>query len=166
MAKEKDNKESPPGKPVVNIGSFGDLPDRDITIFIEMADTTLAFPCRTLTYKRFNELGRLIPDPEPPHMAGPKGKIYDLQNPEYLAKFPEVAEKRMFYRLVEFLRLPTPGATLAEKADFLSENLEYTIVKALVEAMQQNMIEGKARVEARAATFHANGLGGAENVPA
>ena len=163
MAKEKETKI--PEKPVVQIVGFGDLPDRDITVFVEMADNQLAFPCRTLTYKRFNELGRLIPDPEPPFDAGPKGRIYHLQDPAYLAKFPEVADKRMYYRLAEFLRLPIPGETMAEKAAYLSENLEYTIVKALIEAMQQNMLEGKAHVEARAATFHSNGLSHSEDLP-
>ena len=160
----KTKEEKPVEKQVVTIAGFGDLPDRDKTVFVEMDDQTLAFPCRMLTYKRFNELGRMIPDPEPPMMAGPKGKIYDLQNPEYLAKFPEVAEKRMFYRLVEFLRMTIPGETMAEKAAYLSDNLEYTIVKALVEGMQQTMIEGKARVESRAATFHANGLSDTANL--
>lgn len=166
MAKDKTTEQKPPEKSVVAIASFGDLPDRDITVRIEMADKVLAFPCRTLTYKRFNELGRMVPDPEPPVMAGPKGKIYDLQDPNYLKQLPEAAELRMYYRLTEFLRLPIPGATISEKAMFLSDTLEYTIVKALVEAMQQNMLEGKASVEARAATFHGDGLGGAENLSA
>lgn len=143
-------------KPVRTLTNLLDLPNRDVPVRIEMDSETLIIPCRAMTYKRYQELGRLIPDPEPPVLAGKNGKMYDRENPEYLRRLTEVADERLFLRLAEFVQaeIPnTPQTDLKARAAWISEHMEMSIVRGLSSAMTMTVLGGEAHVEARAVSF-------------
>lgn len=141
------------------VASLDDLPSRDTTVNIAMDDGVLSFPCKALTYRRWQELGRMVADPAPPIMGSDKNArpIFNTHDPAWLAQRDDAAEKRMYYRLTEFLNITIPGGTIGERVQALEEKLEFGIVKALFQAMQQTALTGEVSVNARAETFHANG---------
>lgn len=143
-------------KPVRTLTNLLDLPNRDVPVRIEMDSETLIIPCRAMTYKRFREIGRLVPDPSPPVLAGRDGKKYDYQDPEYTRKRQDADEQRLYLRLAEFVQADIPNAPkedLHARGNWIAEHMEMGIVKALSNAVDQTIIGGEAHVEARVATF-------------
>lgn len=136
------------------ITSLADLPSRDIDVRVEVdGGDALLIPCRALTFKRYQEIGRMVAEPTPPVMAGPKGKIYDYQDPAYQDKRNEANEQRRYLRLAEFIRIDIPGTDLTSKAAWLADNLEMGVLMALARQMDSTLSGGNAAIEARAATF-------------
>lgn len=147
---------NPESKPVRTLTSLLDLPNKDVPVRIEMDSETLVIPCRAMTYKRFREIGRLVPDPSPPVMAGRNGKMYDYQDPEYNRQRADADEQRLYLRIAEFVQLDIPNTSkgdLKARAAWIAENMEMGIVKALSNAIDQTIVGGEAHVEARAASF-------------
>ena len=143
------------GKTNGAITSLTQLPSRDlpVTIEIEGQDEMIVIPCRALTFRRYQEIGRMVPDVAPPTMAGKNGILYDWQNPEYKAKQEAVQEQRNMLRLAEFVQADIPGNTLQDKADYIANELEMGVVYALKSAMDKTMQGGGASVSAREANF-------------
>ena|SRR5690554_4105112 len=149
MAKNNGQKDAP-----LVLTDLTQLPGRDIDVRIELdGGQAIVIPCRALTFKRYQEIGRMVTDPMPPVMAGPKGKIYDFQDPVYQSKRDEANERRRYLRLAEFVRAEMPGETLQEQADWLADHLEMGILMALARQMDSTLSGGMAAIEARAATF-------------
>lgn len=148
-------------RPRIEVKSLKDIGRRDVTIEIEHRNEILVFQAKTLTFKRFQELGRLVDAPQPPAMGVDANKrpLYNLNDPGYKKQVDEAENRRGLLRLAEFLDMDIPGETPQEKADALAEALEQDVVISLFNAMWGTVVEGKARVEARAATFHRNGTG-------
>jgi hypothetical protein len=166
IRKKAENTTSPPAvepEPTkeIKITALGDLPSRDTEIRVEMDNhEVLVFPGRALTYKRWNEIGRLVSDPEPPTGGFDKqGRpIYNLNDPGYINQKQEAADKRMYYRLVEFLQMDIPGDSMDAKVEALSDAIEFRIMKALITGVSQEHFSGAGvSASARAATFHTNG---------
>ena len=155
---ETPDVETPAAPTIKTVASLTDLPSRSTTVNIAMEDGILSFPCKALTYARWNELGRMVTDPPPPIMGGDRsGPKFNLQDPTYIMQREEAGEKRLYYRLTEFLNISIPGETIQERAQALRETLEFGIVKALAQAMQQTALTGEVSVNARAETFHPDG---------
>ena len=133
------------------------LPSRDFMVNIELSSedtpTIIQIPCRAMTFKRYQEIGRMVEDPDPPYVAGKQGKIYDFQDRAYLRAKEVAGEKRQYLRLAEFVQATIPGADLQEKADWMAEHMEAGILLALRRAMDGSMIGGVAHIEARAESF-------------
>lgn len=155
-----------PERHEVKITSLADLPGRETSIRVLLSDDTeLVFPGKALSYKRWNELGRMVSYPQPPTGGFDKmGRpIYNLQDPEYLNAKEIAGEKRMYYRLVEFLTIDIPGDNLDAQVEALSEAIEFRIMKALLQGISQEHFSGAGvSVSARAATFHGSGTVDAE----
>lgn len=151
MAKKTtDNGASAP----VRLTSLADMPSLDIDVHISTGNEALVIPCRELTYKRFQEIGRMVTEPEPKTVgAGPKGPIYSYSHPEYLQARQDAADRRLYLRLAEFVKLDIPGETLEARAAQLEDALSVAIVTKLAEAMQKTQSEGETRIEQRAVTF-------------
>lgn len=157
MAKEKENgKGGGAETKTTPITSLLQLPSRDVPVKIEIEgqDDPIVIPCRALTLKRYQEIGRMVADVQPPSMAGKTGMMYDWQNPDYRAKQEAVQEQRNMLRLAEFVQADIPGASLQEKADWMADNLEMGVIYALKSAMDRTLQGGGAAVNARAETFH------------
>ena len=143
------------GKTNGAITSLLQLPGRDVpvTIEIEGQNDPIVIPCRALTFRRYQEVGRMVTDAAPPTMAGKNGVIYDWQNPDYRARQEAVQEQRNLLRLAEFVRAEIPGDNLQAKADWMMDNLEMGVVYALKAAMDKTLQGGGAAVNARAGAF-------------
>ena len=142
------------------ITSLADLPGREtvIRIDLENGEPPLEFPGKTLTYKRWNELGRMIPDPEPSSGGFDKmGRpIYNFHDQVYLAKKGEAEDQRMYYRLVEFLSIDIPGDTLDEQVEALANAIEFRLMRALLNGIgMEHLKVAEVSVSARAVTFPA-----------
>lgn len=137
----------------IEVTSLDALRPRRVMVEIERDGDVLIIPCRMLSYGEWQRLGYEVLDPEPPYMAGPKGKLYDFNNPEYLLKKQQAQDERMYRRLLAFVQIDVPGKDTAEKIAHLRDALEVGIVNKLTAAMMQVATEGRAQVEARAETF-------------
>lgn len=137
------------------ITSLTQLPSRDMPVRIEIEgqEDAIVIPCRALTFRRYQEVGRLVADATPPTMAGKNGVLYDWQNPDYRAKQEAIQEQRNMLRLAEFVRADIPGDTLEAKAEWMASELEMGVVYALKAAMDKTLQGGGAAVNARAGTF-------------
>lgn len=137
------------------ISSLTQLPSRDVPVRIEIEGQAnpVIIPCRALTFRRYQEIGRMVPDVAPPSMAGKTGVMYDWQNPEYKAKQEAAQEQRNMLRLAEFIQADIPGNTLQDKADYIASELEMGVVYALKSAMDKTIQGGGASVSAREANF-------------
>ena len=132
------------------------LPAREFDVKIEIKGQAepVVIPCRALSYKRYQEIRRLIPETPVPAMGGPRGKIYDTENPEYKQKRTEANEQRNYLCLAEFIQADIPGDSLQDRADWLANNMEMGIVNELLSQMLGTVENGRAAIEGRAATFH------------
>lgn len=157
MARKKQAETPTPETQPHLIIALSDLPDRRMTITIIISDEeSIQFKGVLLSYKRWNELGRLVPDPMP-SVSGfdsVRRPIYNLYDPVYLNQKETAGEKRTFYRLIEFLEMDIPGDTLDEKVKALEDALEFKVMRALIEAISKEHLErAEVDVSARAATF-------------
>lgn len=145
-------------KPRLKITSIEQLKPQDINVIIEREDDIIEIPCRMPGHQEYQRLGYEIVDPAPPvRGAGPKGPVYNYSDPAYLQARQEAAQKRIYRRLLAFVQIEVPGATVEEQIANLANTLDVSVVNKLIEVMSGLMNEGSARVEDRAATFHANG---------
>ena len=137
----------------VEVTSLDALRPRRVMVEIERDGDVLVIPCRMLSYGEWQRLGYEVLDPEPPYLAGPKGKLYDFNDPQYLMKKQQAQDERMYRRLLAFVQVDVPGETMPEKIAHLRDALEVGIVNKLTAAMMQVATEGRAQVDARAETF-------------
>lgn len=145
---------SKPGREKVKITDLHQLAVQDIDVTIQMGDYDLEIPMRTLTFGQWVQVDRDIPMPEPPAMGGPKGKIYDRQDPGYLRNIDEVAQKRMLLRIARSLRIDGIDRTTPQsEIDCLQEAMDNSIINGLAQIITQLHQERNARIEARANSF-------------
>lgn len=140
-------------KPKLTVSSLADLSPRQVMVEIERDQDVLTVPCRMLSYGEWQRLGYEVLDPEPPFLAGPKGKIYDYNDPNYQRTVKQMADERTYRRLLAFVDIEIPGKTVEEKIEHLRDGLEFGVLNQLVTAMMRVAVEGRARVEARAEAF-------------
>ena len=117
----------------------------------------VVFNAQPLTYKRWNELGRMVKNEDPPingvdSLGRPN---YNVHDDTYLKQLAINEEERMYFRLAEFVLLDWGEAdTLAKRKTMLEEELEMSVSMALMEAMIQISRDGAGETaRARAATF-------------
>lgn len=147
MADEKTTKER------VAVASLDALRPRNVMVEIERDEDVLVIPCRMLSFGEWQRIGYEVLDPEAPYLAGPKGKMYDFSDPQYLMKKQQAQDERMYRRLLAFIQVDVPGANVGEQIAHLRDTLEVGIVNKLTVAMMQVATEGRAQVEARAESF-------------
>lgn len=140
------------------ITTLADLQPRLVDVQIELDDEIVVIPCKTLSYAEFQRLGYEVVDPSPPVSgAGPKGPIYNYNDAAYLQARQQANDARLYRRLLAFVQIDVPGATVEEQIDALTNTLEVAVVRALVQVMSNMVTGGEARIADRAATFHSNG---------
>lgn len=155
-----DETEEAPTKTVVPVKALADLGQRTVTLIIETENEVLEFTGRTLTNKRYNDIGRMVPEPVPPinGVDNNKRPVFNNLDPGFKAEEARAGNRRGLLRLAEFLQLDWGSATtLDEKADLLDSTLEFNVVRELQTAMGMTLMEGKGRVAARAEMFQRNG---------
>lgn len=150
------------------ITKLADLERRHITVIVERDDDELEIPCKTLTWKRWQDLGVQVPDPAPPIFGVDRnGRPQPNYNdPTYLAEKEAANTRRLYLRLLDFLDIDIPGDTPEARMTALQDTLEVGLVNRLASVMGQFAREGEARIETRAATFHDADQSGDANVPA
>lgn len=110
------------------------------------------------SYHAFHEIGLDVPEPDVPYTRIVSGQ--PAPNPddaEYIAARAEALNLRQMRRLVHALVQggeSIPGATLAEQTGWFSAHAEAGLVHALLTFFNQATLGGRARIEARADTFH------------
>lgn len=146
------------------ITSLGELEPVRITLEITRADgETVAFSGSPLSVRQWLEVGHAVPPPTPPIMgADSNGKpLYDWNNPDYRRALDEANVRRSYARLIAFLDVEVPGATLDEQIDALEAHLSAGDIQALTAAIGRLYEGEEARIAARGATFHGDGPGAA-----
>jgi hypothetical protein len=146
--------EAKPDKPVIAITSLDAFAPGDVDVTLEFEDHIETVPMRALSYAKFQSIGREVKNPLPPITgAGKTGPIFDYKDADYLIAMQEAEITRSCKRLLASLRLDVPGKTDDEKIAYL-QGLDVNRMALLMNVVSQLVTEGKAHVEARAATFH------------
>lgn len=160
-----------PEKPVEprRITKLSELAPRTIDVVIERPDgqESVAIPCKELTYKRFYEIGRLVPDPIPAikpetmnYTRNEKGDVIPVYDTDWHAHQRAVAEaetRRTMWRLTEFVDLEFEAVDIDARIDELENTLPNDVVQGLVMAMRTMVFGSEARVAERANSFQRNG---------
>ena len=158
-----DTEEKKPKKPI-RLATLDDLEIGKWNVVVELGlneagemDEVL-IPLNALSYYQVQQIRADIKDPMPP-MAGHRDggiPVYNFSDPAYLAERNMKEAERMHAFLLAAWpedKIPLPGATDAEKIEHLKFKLTASVVRQLLERLQGLIMEGNARVEARAATF-------------
>lgn len=143
------------------ITSFADLADDfvRITVRIPRPDgIDLVIPMRTLSYSDWVAIEREFPLPQPPKMGADRmGRpITDETDPGYRRGLSDIADKRMYTRLLRALQVEVPGETDDEKRAALAA-LDTQIIlsmRAVLETAHMAMI---GAIEDRAESFRSDG---------
>lgn len=178
---KKPNMQKPPA-PVETVAprritKLSELQPRTIDVVIERPNgqESIAVPCRELTYKRFYEIGRLVPDPIPQKGEAPidfakdeKGelvKVYDVNWHAHRQAVAEAETRRTMWRLTEFVDLEFEATDIEDRINELENTLPNDVVQGLIIAMRSIVFGSEARVEERAASFHSNGHRNTNHLP-
>lgn len=146
--------------------TFEDLAPIRIIVEVEHGGEILEIPLKTLTYAEWNKLGTDIPTPTPPISGVDKqGRpIFNNSDPTYITQVEQVAEQRVYARLLASLDMEVPGNTQQEKLDALRNKVDVNVMRQLVETISSFALKGEARVKHRAETFQSERAGEAESV--
>lgn len=145
-----------------SVTSLQDVDTVAVVVEVEDNGEILTFPMRLLSHFEHLEIGYEVPNPAPPIMGiNPTTRLPqpDRNDPTYLVNMQRAETERNYRRLAASLDIEIPGDTLAEKADALKRALNTNIMRQLLTTMISKAVEGEARIQDRAATFHRNGTG-------
>lgn len=180
MAKRKPQMQKPPPNgntppPRTMITKLSELAPRTGHVIIERPDgEEIAIPYKELTYKRFWEIARLVPDPVLPKdnpvdfhkdEKGELRQVFSVNWQEYQQAKVDAESRRAMWRLTEFVDLEFESATVEDRIVELQDTLSNEIVTALLTAMSGMMHESEARVESRSESFHQNGHSHVAHLP-
>jgi hypothetical protein len=128
----------------------------DFIIEVPMESETLEFPARKMSYSRWMEIERTVPNPpQPINGVTRDGRPnYNPQDAGYIAALQKATQQRDLLHLAEFLQLDWPSDDLTERAAWLGDNLPAGVVAGLLNKMFSLNNEGVRAVAERAATFH------------
>ena len=130
----------------------------EVTVTFENGDAML-FKARAVPYKRWQELGRMVPEPSPPPMGLDKNDrpIYNMNDSDYLMDRNRAQDKRTLLRLSEFLQLDWRDVADPDaRATLLEERMDVGVINSLTASMFKFSLDGSGEaVASRAATFHA-----------
>ncbi len=142
-----------------------------VTLVIEFPDGRVErVPVQMPSYHEFHQIDAEIPEPDLPYTRIENG--LPAQNPDdpgYLAARTEALAQRQRLRLVQALVRSghdIPGATLAEQTDWFFTQADAGLVHALMTFFSNATLGGRARIDARAATFHPLRDGADAHLPA
>ena len=163
-------------KPHTVVTKLADLAPRTGHVLVERPNgEVIAIPIKELTYKRFWEIARLIPDPVRQkgdlveYYKDETGKIHEVyatSTAEYQKALVDANNLRVMWRLTEFVDLEFEGRTVEERVEELQNTLSVEIINALNAAMSGMMTESEARVESRSESFHTARPGDNGHLPA
>lgn len=173
MPRKQPNMQKPPATIATNeprrITRLSELAPRTVDVVIDRPDgqESVVIPCRELTYKRFYEIGRLVPEPIPAikpetlnYTHTEKGDVIPVYNTDWYAHKQAVADaetRRTMWRLTEFVDLEFESDDVEARVSELENTLPNDVVQALVMAMRTMVYGSEARVEERASSFQRNG---------
>lgn len=146
MAKQKKQKRI--------IGSLAELKASTFTAVIELEDEEWEFPCKELSYSRFHEIGMEVQDPTPEQFAGPKGVIYNTQEPLYQQRKADADRERALRRVAEMLDYP--GQSTDDKIIALKDTSP-AVINGLVSILMRRHFAKEVRIEAKSHSFPAGG---------
>lgn len=151
------------------ITKLSELAPRTIDVVIDRPDgqESVIIPCRELTYKRFYEIGRLVPEPIPVHTDEPIDfahdekknlvKLYGVNWHEHNRAVAAAETRRTMWRLTEFVDLEFEATDIEARIEELENTLPNDVVQGLIMAMRTMVFGSEARVAERASSFHSNG---------
>jgi len=149
---------TPPALARKSISSLGDFAD-DFNLIAEIEtwdQQVYEVPIRKLSLDAWGAVGKEIETPKPPELgAGPKGPVYNYEDPVYLAAKKEAEDQRMYRRILACLRIDVPGKTVEAQVKALRAQLPADVTQALGTYIFQLHNRWRRAVEARADNFHA-----------
>lgn len=123
----------------------------------ETEPVLLEFRLKVPSFFRWNQIGNEVPDPTPtPSGFDKQGRpIFDTNNWVYRAALNDAANERNVRRLAEGLVEPAiPGESLADKSQFIKDNMPPGIVTQLCGLLIVAAAKGgEARIASRANSF-------------
>lgn len=134
--------------------SLDDFQAETFTAVIEVGDEAWEIPCRELTYVEFSAVSSEVQHPQPPEMAGPTGKVFITNDPDYLRKKAEVEQEIARRRVARMMHYP--GKSDADKLAAL-ERAPMALYLGLVSVLNQKHLAQDARIEAASHSFRASG---------
>lgn len=176
---KKPNMQKPPtvtSNEPRRITKLSELAPRTVDVVIDRPDgqESVVIPCRELTYKRFYEIGRLVPDPIPAikpetmnYTRNEKGDVIPVYETDWYAHKQAQADaetRRTMWRLTEFVDLEFESADIEARIEELENTLPNDVVQGLIMAMRTMVYGSEARVAERANSFHGNGNNGSSHL--
>ena len=142
-------------KPKRRITALAEPILEEIIIEIPMAEETLEFSARKMSYARWMDIDRMVTNPpQPINGVTRDGKPnYNPQDSTYQAALHKAAQQRDLMHLAEFLTLDWVSDDLAERAAWLGDNLPAGVVSGLLSKMFSLNNEGIRAVVDRAGGF-------------
>jgi hypothetical protein len=146
------------------VTSLKDLGVYIYEVKIVLGEEALVFPMRTMSFKRWSELGREVKDPprfensldvQNPNKDGSPRAYFDPEHPEYVNARGEAQDQRSYSRLLECLEtvpidyewknapgqkgpIQIDGETRKERIKALAETMDVNIMGSLLMLMMQN----------------------------
>lgn len=148
-------------KPRVQVTELAQLSARDVEYVLEFPDADMVIPGQVLTLSEWNACDRAEPVvPRVTVGGGPKGPIYDDNDPGYLQAREARAERVIYRRVLKSIKITVPGETIDEQIEVLRASLGANAMNALILLVLQAHGGLEARVQNRAASFQPSGHSG------
>lgn len=173
-------------KPARRLATLDDLTRRNVTVVLQigkvdsgereedgtpiMRPVEVELPLRTLSYLRVQKINASVPNPNPPEdnptkdANGNLKRQFNYNDETYLRLMQEAMNERMYRMILEAWRqdvLALPGDNDDERLHYLMDEFDVATIRQLMDVLTTLGSEGRARIEARAETFHNGGTGNA-----